>query len=98
MQVRFRLPADETIFPGNPVGINQTAISFIERDMQRWGDRYQQQYTLKNDGRYLYLTLEDTASISFFLLTYKPQYHSSSRKRIEVVDAQNNLITDFLSV
>jgi hypothetical protein len=98
MQVRFRLPSSKDDGVGDPVAINQTAINFIKTDLTRWSEKYQQQYTLRLDGRYLYLTLDDSTNISFFLLTYKPQYHSSSRKRIELVDAQNTLITDFLSV
>lgn len=98
MQIRFRLPANETIFPGEDVGINRTAITFIEIDVNRWATKHKVAVSFRNQDQHLYLDLEDQTIVSFFLLTYKPQYNSSSHKRIEIVDAQNNLITDSLSV
>ena len=98
MQIRFRLPAKETIFPDNNVGINQTAITFIEIDVNRWATKHGIEFTFRNLGDYMYLDFNDPANVSFFLLTYKSQYRSSSLKRVEAVDAQNNLIEDFLSV
>ena len=97
MQIRFRLPAEDTIF-GNPEQINQTAVNFINMDLTRWADRYSVSYTTKLDSRYLYLYFDTPETVSFFMLTYKPQYKSSSHKRIEMVDAQNNLIEDFVKV
>ena len=98
MQIRFRLPADETVFVGYPEQINQTAVTFINMDLTRWAARYNIAYTTKLINRHLYLYFDDAQTVSFFMLTYKPQYKSSSHKRIEIVDAQNNLIEDFLSV
>lgn len=96
MQIRFRLPGDGTV--GDAVQINRSAESIINKDLVRWSEKYQVDYTTTLCGRYLYLNFDSPQTVSFFLLTYKPQYNSSSRKRIEIVDAQNNLIEDFLSV
>lgn len=98
MQIRFRLPADETVFPDNSGSINQSAISFIEIDVNRWATKHGLPVVFCNQGKHLYLKFNDSVDISFFLLTYKSHYRSSSIKRIEIVDAQNNLIEDFLSV
>lgn len=89
MQIRFRLPADETIFPSNNVGINRTAITFIEIDVNRWATKHKVAVSFRNQGRHLYLDLEDQAIVSYFMLTYKSHYRSSNINRIEIVDALN---------
>lgn len=85
MQVRFRMP-DTGNLHCDASQVNETAANFISIDLKRWAKQYQIPFTKHYDGQYVYVQFEDTASVSHFALTYKPQYRSSSWARIEIID------------
>ena len=84
MYIEFNLPKDASGLAA------QHALGFIRRALHRWSDRYEIPYTTQIDEHTYRIQFDSDDIYSFFAISWNPvpRLHSTSWKRIKIVDAE----------